>query len=246
MNKLLGRLIFFLYPGNNVQLIKNIFMNEFVIYPINDPDKLIKLLKEFPSSIILINIDFNKEFNWKNYIKKIQEDKILKEVSINIISNNKKALINLSGIENLFYLDGKSNILDLIIKYLENNYAKGRRKYIRIELEKENKIEFNIKEGNKIQKGFITNINSKAGVFNFNNKSFQLNPGTKINNIEFTINGIFYILSGTVFRSIESFNENLYVIIFDMEHMKTHYTEGIQNYIYKIMQQTMANKTANI
>ena len=197
MNKLLGRLIFFLYPdNNNIKLIKNIFMNEFVIYPINNPDKLYKLLKEFPSSIIFINIDFNVKFNWKNFIQKILEDKILNEVSINIICINKKIETALQNIDNIFHMDEKTDAEDLILKYLEDNYAKGRRKYIRVELEKENKIEFSIKIDDKVHKGFITNINSNAGVFNFSNKSIQLELGAPITDIKFKIFGITYNLSG--------------------------------------------------
>lgn len=247
MNKLLGRLIFFLYPdNNNLKLIKNIFMNEFVIYPINNPDKLYKLLKEFPPSIIFINIDFNDKFNWKNFIQKILEDKILNEVSINIIYSNIKIEISLQNIDNIFHIDEKTDAEDLILEYLENNYAKGRRKYIRIELEKENKIEFSIKIDDKVYKGFITNINSNAGVFNFSNKSIQLELGTAIANIEFKIEGILYNLSGTVFRDIDSFDENLYIIMFDGKKMKDQDIAGIKNYIYKIMQKMMEKKLENI
>src|SRR4030066_350748 len=103
MNKILGRLIFFLYPdSDNLTLIKNIFMNEFVIYPVYNPDKLNKLLQKFPSSIIFINIDSNEKFNWKYFIQKIQEDKTLNEVSINIITCNKKIETCLQNIDNTF------------------------------------------------------------------------------------------------------------------------------------------------
>ena len=247
MNKILGRLIFFLYPDNKcMQLIKNIFMNEFVIYPINNPDKLYKLLKEFPSSIIFINIDYNNEFNWKDFIQKILEDKILFEISINIICMNKKIEVHSQNIDNIFDLGKKKDITDLIINYLDNNYAKGRRKYIRVELEKENRIKFNLKINDKVEKGFITNINSSAGVFSFSNKSLHLDLGTIITKIEFKIAGIKYSLSGTIFRAIESFDENLYVIIFDIEKMKTRDITGIKNYIYKIMQKAMEKKLETI
>ena len=247
MNKILGRLIFFLYPDdNNIQLIKNIFMDEFVIYPVNDPDKLYKLLIEFPSSIIFINTDFNNKFNWKNFVQKISEDKMLNEVSVNIVCSINKNEISFQNIDNVFYLNEKTFDEDLIIKYLENNYAKVRRKYIRIELEGKNKIEFSVKINDNMYKGFITNISSSAGVFNFNNKSIQIELGIPAVNIEFKIAEISYNLSGIVYRDIESFDENLYVIIFDRAKMKEQEITGIQDYIYGIMQEMMEKKLANI
>jgi hypothetical protein len=247
MNKILGRLIFFLYPDKkNIKLIKNIFMNEFEIYPVYNHDKLYNLLEEFTSSIIFINIDFNKKFNMKKFIQKILENETLNEVSINIITSNKKIEITSFNIDNIFLLNDKKDIKNIILKYLENNYAKGMRKYIRVELDNENKIEFTIKTNDKIDKGYITNINSSAGVFNFTNKSIQLEIGRQLADIELKIIGISYFLSGTVLKSIDSFDENLYIIVFDREKMNDNEISGIQNYIYNIMQKMMKKKIENI
>ena len=89
-------------------------------------------------------------------------------------------------------------------------------------------------------------ISSSAGVFNFNNKSIQIELGIPAVNIEFKIAEISYNLSGIVYRDIESFDENLYVIIFDRAKMKEQEITGIQDYIYGIMQEMMEKKLANI
>ena len=92
----------------------------------------------------------------------------------------------------------------------------------------------------------ITYINSSAGVFNFDKKSLYLDIRNIATKIEFKIEGITYNLPGTVLRAIESFDENLYVILFDREKMKNQDIKGIQNYIYKIMQKAMGKKLENI
>jgi hypothetical protein len=250
MNQNFGRLIFFLNPYDYADLIEEIFKNEYEIYPVYQLDKLELILTKYSTSILFINPDKNTNLIFNKIILKISQNPLLYEISVNIICQNENdiALDSIDiKIDNFFYINNdKKNFKLFILKFLEDNHAKGRRKHIRACLNNEDKLKFSLKINNRIYNGFITNISKKAGAFNFDEKSLNLTTDTAVTDIEFKINENNVALTGKIYRNIEDFDENPYVILFNDEVIKQNDSALIQSYIYQILQGTMKKNLENI
>jgi hypothetical protein len=140
-NETLGKKVFFLYPQSVIQdsLLDTLIMNGFEAYTIHNHERARLLLTHFPRSIMFINIDQGlAEKDWEAYVRNIQEDPVVKESQLGILSYNtdqdlmRKYLMDLGipcgYIQLKLGLQASTNI---IIAALQANEARGRRQHIR-------------------------------------------------------------------------------------------------------------------
>ena len=176
-----GRKVFFLYPHSIIhdELFKIIIENEYEAYILKNYKKAMGILSRYNNSILYINIDTElKEADWIEYVRAIRKNSSTKDVQIGILTFNEnkaleeKYLIELGVSCGFIKLKlGLDDSKKIILKILEANEAKGRRKFIRIICENKNIASFNIKTSNSIFSGKVIDVSSVGMVFSFDDDS---------------------------------------------------------------------------
>ncbi|MBN2617423.1 MAG: hypothetical protein JXR64_03825 [Spirochaetales bacterium] len=138
----MGKKIFFIHPPSSLQgeYLESVFRKEFEIYLLDSINKIEKLLTIFKDAILFINIDDSKtSLDWIDYIDGLQKknpELIIGVFSKSNSSSLKKALLLEVGIQGGFIelVEDNWRTVELIIKVLEANEARGRRKNVRLDL----------------------------------------------------------------------------------------------------------------
>lgn len=241
----LGKKVFFLYPHSVIkdELIKLIIHYEYEVYLTNKHEKMVALLSRYPDSVIFINIDEElKETEWEEYIRGLMKNPATKTVKIGIMSydNNpdlkKKYLMDIMvscGFINLKL--GLKESATIILKTLEANEVKGRRKYVRIRCTDKNPATFNAKIQDRLQEGIIIDISSVGMACRFNSHSVQLLPKQSINDIQLRLRGAICKAGGTIIGTRIQEGQTIYVLLFE-KNLAPESKSKIQQFIYNSLQ----------
>ena len=165
---LLGKKIFFLHPSALVQnqVITELVQEEFEIYTIKDGDKLDRALNKYPDSIVLACVtEVMKEAAWLELLQGIQKKPENSSVSIGIITSSsdettRKKYSDLLNIQ-CGYTVIKSDVAaatKLIAANLNVVNAKGRRKYLRMEISKDANATINVPLNGSYLNGTLIDI----------------------------------------------------------------------------------------
>jgi hypothetical protein len=241
-----GKKIFFLYPQSVIQqeLISFLLKNEYEVYFLNDHLKAIKVFKQFPNSICFINIDDGlKETEWEKYIMDLRANSAISGIQIGILSYNndpnlmKKYLMDI-GVECGFIQLklGVKQSTDIILKVLEANEAKGRRKFVRANCENETMVIMNFSYRENSYKGQILDISS-VGIAGKFSGPVPLDNKTVISNIQLNLKGSLVQADGIILsRRFDS--ANILVILFNprLEELNL---EKVHNFIHRTLQKTI-------
>ena len=253
-NLLEGKKTFFLYPHipQGEQIIKNIIRNECEAYQINNHISAINLLDEFNNSLLFINVDSKlKHHDWALYMKSIIENPATDEIKIGAVTADENDQILQSHISELDIPCGCINIADKlekctdsIIKILEEQNARGRRKYLRAHCDNIHEASLSIKFDKEILQGHVHDISS-AGMACIINDNIELQRDAYLDDILLNLKGNISKVAGKIagVRKIES--NDLYVIMFD--YRKTYRERNkIHDFIYYTLQQQMLIKIKEI
>lgn len=144
-NPVFGRKIFFLNPPFNVKqfVIKALQEDEYEVYVIDDYKDAKNILRHFPDSICLINIDEQLTFDqWFNFVVSVEHEEALKSIFMGILSSNarkseKEHFILHASIPAGFIPTngGPEDLIETLRGILDLNGAKGRRQYVRAKCE---------------------------------------------------------------------------------------------------------------
>jgi hypothetical protein len=145
---------------------KEILRNEYETYHTDKYEKLLKIVKEYSNSIVLINIDNAPgQFVLSGYLKSIQNLPDARSISIGIITHEKPGEKE-SAPKNCEYVfcAGKSRDRDLekIIEFIEKRKAKGLRKQVRVVCADKDNIQITFTLHNKKYTGQVRDISSGA------------------------------------------------------------------------------------
>ena len=241
-----GKKIFFLYPQSVIQdeLISFLLKNEYEVYFLNDHLKAIRIFKRFTNSICFINIDDGlKEAEWEIYIKNLRSNTETAGVQIGILSYNndpalmQKYLMDL-GVECGFIQLklGVKQSTDIILKVLEANEAKGRRKFVRANCNNDPRVvmNFGYKESN--YEGRIIDISSVGIACEFS-KTVPIENKTVIPNIQLNLKGSL-VQADAIILSRRYDSEKILVLVFNPKLKESELTK-VHNFIHKILQKTI-------
>ncbi len=258
-NEYKGKIIFFLYPHGIIEeLAKELVRNEYEVYLIKDKEIMIELLKMNSDSILFINLDDMslKEKDLDNYILKIQNDENLnKKVNIGLLTYKrkehliKKYLFDI-GIK-CGYVELNLKLYDtinIILKTLEANEAKGRRNYLRVKCGKNAKFNIQIKDPNSsfikfYINGTINDISSFGMACQIDEDKYKdfLVEKLKLNNIQLNLRGFNCIIKGEVFLKRGDF----YIIKFNLS-ANPHLKNNIYQFIYNELQNNINREIEEI
>ncbi len=244
-----GKKVFFLYPQSVIQKEMAIMFirNEYEAYLLYDHKKALGLLRRNNDSILFVNIDeVLKEKEWEDYIRGIMTNEDTKNVRIGILSYNSdkalaaKYLMELMVPCGFIRLSlGVKESASIILKALEANEAKGRRKYIRAKCSDISINSFNVKHRTATHKGRIRDISSVGMACVFDEQvSFELK--TRLDDIQLNLKGLICNVSGVI-AGIRTEHEPVYLVMFDQK-MAEATKEKIGNFIFKCLQDSLAKE----
>lgn len=240
-----GKKVFFIYPHSVIQeeLINIIVDNEYEVYMVKNHNKLYNINNIYSNSIVFINIDEGlPEEEWEKLIRSYSEDGQKKNLDFGILTYNEdqnlaqKYLMEIMVSCGYIRLKlGLEESIKIILRTLEANEAKGKRKYVRARPQKED-ASFNFKNGEgKIVSGQINDISS-IGMAMTLNEEMEIKKHSLLKDIQIKIKGGLIKVSGVVIGSRKVVNSNtIYVLLFDKSATKE-VKHRLRLYIHKLLQ----------
>jgi hypothetical protein len=219
----LGKKIFFLYPSTIMQneVAAELIQQEYEVYVVRDHQKLLKILKRYPDSIVLVNIDDRMpEGDWETWIRNVLAEPAAAMVQIGILSANDDEVLERKYINSVKVQCGYTIIksdtnkaVKQLLDILKAVDAKGRRKYIRATSENKALTTLNLPHNGAYINGTIKDI-SVVGLSCVFSEDPELERNSLCPNIQIKLQSMLLKAEGIVFGSRMDGLDKIYVILF--------------------------------
>ncbi|MCL2042826.1 MAG: pilus assembly protein PilZ [Treponema sp.] len=245
-SEIVGKKIFFLHPSVVVQnrIIPELVQQEFEVYAAKDKDKLKRVLKKYPDSVVFVDINEHMpEKEWETWINITLNSPETKNVSVGIITANDDELIKrkyLLTIKVRNYTILKSDLdkaMAHIFEVLQSLDAKGRRKFIRATTENESNTTVNLPINGLFTKGMIKDV-SVVGVSCTLDGNPDIAKNTLLRDIQIKLQTTILNVEGINFGSRMEGKEKTYVILFT-QRIDPDVRTRIRKYIQQNLQAKM-------
>ncbi len=208
-----------------------------------DCGRMAEINRIYRNSIVFINIDEGlPETEWEKLLRSFIEDTPDNNLSFGILTYNEnqslaqKYLMNIMVSCGFIRLKlGLNESIKIILKTLEANEAKGKRKYVRARPQKED-ASFNFKnEDEKLVSGHINDISSVGMAITFDNEII-IKKNSLLKAIQIKLKGALIKVNGVVIGSRKvGESKTTYVLIFDSSATKE-VKHKLRLYIHKLLQ----------
>ncbi|MDR3192840.1 MAG: PilZ domain-containing protein [Treponema sp.] len=242
----LGKKVFFLYPSAVVQneIVQELIQQEFEVYVAKDHGALQRVLKQFPDSLVLADIDEGiSEKDWELWIRGVMGNQSTKEVKIGVLSSSKDEELQKKYLNDLKVACGytvlKKDIsipIRQILEILKTADAKGRRKYLRATMEDGAPTVVNMPYNNSFIKGTIKDISTVGFSASFEGDP-ELPKNSLFQDIQIKLQSVLLKVEGIVFGSRMDEIHKTYVILFTQR-----IDPSVRSRIRKYIQQTFQIK----
>jgi hypothetical protein len=244
-SRTVGRKVFFLYPPSVVQdeLLWEIVRHEYEVYLLKDHRKARALLARYPDSILFINLDAElKEPEWESYVRGIVESDRYSDVRVGILSYNndeelsRKYLMDIGVSAGFIKLSlGLQESTQIVLRVLEANEARGRRKYVRARTDNPaHPAKFNVRIAEDLKSGIIKDISSVGMACTFED-FVDLAPRTYLRDIQLKLRGGLTTISGVV-TGVRKDGQTVYVVMFD-PRSNPDARNRIRRFVHRYLQQ---------
>jgi len=243
----LGRKVFFLYPPTVLEQIAMILIaNEFDVYLVRDHRKLKAFLMTDPEALLFINIDEAlSEPEWERYIDNLLSDERTKAVRIGIVTYNDSPELSRKYLMEhelpcgfVVLKIGPSKSAEILVKTLDANEAKGRRKCLRATCVNE-KGECLIDTDAGVVRAMLRDLSSMGMSIRFPG-GIPFAIGTKFKDFQLSVKGVRLRLTGVIIAKREDPTEGMiHVVVFDPAYLDETIREKLHLIIYKITQAEM-------
>jgi hypothetical protein len=243
---ILGKKIFFLHPSAVVQneIAAELTQQEFEVYIIKNHDALKRMLKRYPDSIVLADIDEQMgEKEWEAWIRSVMGDPATATIKIGVLSANddenlRRKYINMVRVE-AGYTVLTSNLsasIKYILEILKTVDAKGRRKYIRATTDNESMTTINLPLNGTFVNGTIKDI-SVVGLSCTFTEDPDLAKNTLFQNVQIKLQSMLLKVECIIFGSRMDGLSKIYVVLFTQR-----IDPEVRTKIRKYVQQTLQSK----
>jgi hypothetical protein len=238
-----GRKVFFLYPHSvlNEELRIEILSNEYEVYSLHDHEAAVKVAAANPGSIFFVNIDDTlKELQWEAWIRRLIASPKTSSTKVGILTYNpdadlaKKYLMDL-GIP-CGYIQLKQGLAEgkrIILKTLDANEARGRRRFVRARCTDPKKASFNVTVKGRHVTGAILDI-SVAGMTFRPDGPLEVKKDTLLEDIQLRLKGTLCRLSGILVGDAGGSAGSLLMFTIPVAE---EITEKIHRFIYATLQE---------
>jgi hypothetical protein len=245
-----GRKVFILNPHSVVrdELVDAILSAEYELYLISDSQRALKVFKQFPDSIVFINIDSGlKEREWERYVRRLVGTTYFKHLSIGILSYNpdpkliEKYLMEIGVACGFVRLSlGAQESTRIMLQTLEANEARGRRRYVRSKAENDKRASFNFRHQGREYDGGILDISSVGMAIRFSRRA-EIPAKALLTDMQLKLRASLVRVTGVVLGRRED-DKTVYVVLFKHERdskarrlIRQYIHKSLQEYIDKMM-----------
>jgi hypothetical protein len=239
-----GKKIFFLHPSVVVvnQIVQELIQQEFEVYVVKDHGALRRILKQFPDSIVLVDIDEGiNENEWEIWIRGVMGNQTTKDIKIGILSSNKDEELKKKYVDNIKVACGYTVLkkdlsipMQQILEILKAVGAKGRRKYLRAVIEDGTPATVNMPYNSMFINGAIKDISTAGFSVLFENDP-ELTKNSLFQDIQIKLQSILLKAEGIVFGSRIDKSHKLYVFLFT-QRIDPSVRARIRKYIQQLFQ----------
>lgn len=218
-----GRPVFFLYPPSVLQeqLVSIVVQAEYEVYLLKDHTRARKLLSQYRDAILFVNIDERiRDGDWPDWVRQLMQDPQTSSVRVGVLSYNsdpdlaRHYLIELAVPCGFIRLKlGLKESAKILLKVLEANEARGKRKHVRAAIPHNAKVSFNVRSGRELYRGRIRDI-SVVGMACYFDVSVPLSAGDDVDDLQLNLRGKHISLSGSIAGVRRTESGPLYVIMF--------------------------------
>ena len=240
---LFGKKVFFLHPAPVLREVATALASkEFEVYLVQDHQKLKKALPRYPDSIVFINLDAGlEERDWETYVKSIKTS--LPTVGIGVLTLNdvpslrEKYLMELQVPCGFVIMKiGAAKATEILVKTLEANEARGRRKFVRAHCPPgSGKINLDV-SGMTIDAELADISSSGMSIALATSEEFAV--GTVLKSVSLSVKGIRLIVSGIVVAK-RAGNPPLHVIMFAPGSTDESRKEKLKDLVFRLNQANM-------
>ncbi|MBN2625269.1 MAG: PilZ domain-containing protein [Spirochaetales bacterium] len=245
-----GKKVFFILPHEIVRehIVSILSENEYEVYIINDQRKLDTLVQRYPDSILYINIDGTlTEIEWKRYIKSLKDQ--VPDLQVGILSGR----ITDQDVVNSYIMDlgvncgfiqlrqGVKDCANHMLKVLEANEAKGRRKYLRYSCIHNDQITLNFSYMAQQYLGSILDVSSVGLSCRFEDDPL-LSRNELIPDVQLRLGGILLTTDCVNIGSRDDHGTQIYVFLFRFAPARIAQRSKIRNFIHKSLQKDLDNE----
>ncbi len=241
-----GRKVFFLYPHSvlNEDLLIEILSNEFEIYSLRDHEVAVKVAEAWQGSIFFLNIDDTlKAHQWEAWIRRLLGDPRTSSARLGILTYNpspdlaQKYLMDLMLPCGFIQLKlGLSEAKRIILKTLEANEARGRRRYVRAQCTERSSATFNVNIDGTFVTGSVLDISIAGMTFRFDT-GFDLKPQTVLLDVQLRMKGALCRVSGTFVGAVRGQTGNNLLMF---HTLSDDITTKIHRFIFMTLQEAMS------
>jgi len=244
----LGKKVFFLYPPPVLsEIVEELARREFEVYLVHDHERLRSVLAQDSDALVFINLDDGlDETGWVSFIDKLRTDDATKGVRVGVLTLNDRSpdvrktyLMDLQVACGFIVLKiGAGRTMEILVKTLEANEARGRRKFVRAACPPGWGQCALDHEGNPLR-AQIFDLSSAGMAIKFEG-DLTLRVGTMLRDMTLTIKGSRIALSGFVAaQRAEPDGSRVHVVMFDPSSVDDTRRERLKTIVFRINQATM-------
>jgi hypothetical protein len=243
----LGKKVFFLYPPQVLtEVLHDLTNREFEVYLARDHERLKRVLASSPDSIVFIDLDEGlDDAGWEAYIRALRNDSATAAIGVGVLTLNddpvlrEKYLMDIQVQCGFVILKlGAAKTAEILVKTLEANEARGRRKFVRATCQP-GTGQCTIEHDGITLRAELTDLSSAGMAIHFEgNADFRI--GTVFRGISIAIKGQRVLASGFVAaRRAEGPDGDVHVVMFDPSSLDDARREKIRGIVGRINQLTM-------
>ncbi len=248
-----GKRVFFLYPPPVLNdIVDELARREFEVYLVNDHKRLQQALKQFPESIVFINLDSGlPEPQWAEYVKELKLDPQTSSVGTGVICMNDDAILRKKYLMELqipcgfvILKLGAARAADILTKTLEANEARGRRRFVRA-ICMPGIAKCMVDFSGRVLQGELSDISSAGIAARFDNDK-NLPVGTVFHNMQITVRGVRVVSDCFVAAKRADPQGSTYVIMFNPATLDFEKKDKLRTLVCKINQSAMDSLLENL
>lgn len=239
-----GRKVFFLNPpGVLSNVAAALSAHEFEVYLVHNHAGLARYLKKEPNAIVFVNIDEGMaEPEWETWIRGLRADPETASVGIGVVT-----LLGDPEISRKYLLDvgiscgfvtlklGAAKTADILLRTLEANEARGRRKFVRVACPP-GTAELSAPFRDSVLRGTVHDL-SAAGMAAWMDTAEDLPVGFRLTDLQLTLRGARILLNGIVVgRRDDPEGPAVRVVMFEPASLSDEKREKIRTYIRRTLQ----------
>lgn len=242
-----GKRVFFLNPQPVILEVASILADaEFEVYTTRDHAQLARYLRKDPDCLTFVNIDEgDDEGIWRGWIKSIGDDPVTANAAFGIVTtlddeDKKSAYLMNLGVQCGFIVVklGAAKTAEILLRTLEANEARGRRKYVRAMCPPD-AAEFNCTTDAGLLGGTIRDLSS-VGMSAIFSGGIAIKTGTRLKDMQLILRGIRVMVTGVVIGSHEAAGVGtIVVIMFEPASLTDDKRNKLRAFIRKTLQAMM-------